>query len=57
LNDLELLEGKVPTLENFCWAVWTILRKKLQHECLDELEVRIWESEKASASYTSRLAH
>jgi 6-pyruvoyltetrahydropterin/6-carboxytetrahydropterin synthase len=55
LNDLPELEGVNPSVERFARCFWQGLASALDAPNLDSLTVRMWENERASASFRGPL--
>lgn len=61
LNELEIFERKNPTLENFSKILYDELISKMKAQAEKEIEriysieIQLWESEEANASYRSEV--
>lgn len=51
LNELSYFEGKNPSSENIARWIYEGMERKLEGKEVRLLRVRVWESEKSSASY------
>jgi 6-pyruvoyltetrahydropterin/6-carboxytetrahydropterin synthase len=57
LNDLPDFAGVNPSLEHFARILWQRLAKELAAPKLQEISVRLWENESASAMYRAPCEH
>jgi 6-pyruvoyltetrahydropterin/6-carboxytetrahydropterin synthase len=55
LNDRPELKGAPPSIENLSRMIWARLAKDLADARIDHIEVKVWESGEAWASYSQEV--